>query len=100
MGHGMNQDEQDRIYGRAVREEREATRHLACVKAKAAELAAKSNRITGNFVHDVLEKTIDEASWNEMPDSQDLRDVARELREADETLAEKIRRMRDLDQSG
>lgn len=94
----MTQEEQDRIYGRVVREEREARHHFECLKAKAAEMTDKLSRVTtGAFVADVLEGRIPKGTLEALPDRQDLIQIANDLHRADADLAAKMERRRDIE---
>ena len=93
----MTQAEQDRIYGRVVREEREARRRFECLKNKAREIVDVMTRISENFVHDVLERRITDETIDALPDKQELAGLVTELQEADADLAEKMQRRMALD---
>lgn len=94
----MTQEEQDRIYGRVVREEREARRRFECLKAKATEMVDKLSRVTtGDFVQDVLENRLQRGTLEALPDRQDLLKMANDLHRAHGDLAAKTERRRDIE---
>ena len=93
----MTQDEMDRFYGRAMREEREARHRLECLKAKANEMVADLSKVAANFVHDVLEERLTEADLDGLPEKQDIARVCRDLVEADADLAVKMQRRADME---
>ena len=94
----MTQEEQDRIYGRVVREEREAHRRFECLKAKAAEMTDKLSRVTtGDFVAEVLEDRISRGILEALPDREDLVKIANDLHRADADLTAKTERRRDIE---
>ena len=94
----MTQNEMDRLYGRAIREEREARLHFECLKAKADEMIASLSKITGNFVHDILEKRLTESDFDGLPEKHELAGICLKLVEADADLAVKMERRRSMEQ--
>ena len=94
----MTQEGQDQIYGRVVREEREARRRFECLKAKATEMMDKLSRVaTGTFVDDVLADRLPRGTLEALPDRQDLLKIANELHRADADLTAKTERRRDIE---
>ena len=87
----------DRLYGRAIRQEREARQRFECLKAKANEMIADLPKVVSNFVPDVLEKRLTEGDLDGIPEKQNLAGICRDLVEADADLAAKMKQRADME---